>query len=254
MTTWALKIAYKGTNYHGWQRQKQVITIQETLEAALFAVCGKEITTVGCGRTDTGVHARIYCVSFRGEINIPANKLPLALNAHLPKDIVVQGAMIAPPDFNAILSCVKKEYAYSLLHANFPDPFLAPFTYFYPQKLSLATLEEAAKHFVGTHDFSAMRSVGTVTKTPVRTVHYFEVEQQDKLLTMRICADGFLYNMARTMAGTLLYVAQGKILPQEIPGLLLAGDRTKAGPTAPAQGLSMTKLWYPDPVGKMFET
>lgn len=253
MNSWALKIAYKGTDYHGWQRQKQVVTIQETLEAALFSVSGQKITSVGCGRTDAGVHARVYCVSFKADIHIPTQKLPLALNAHLPKDIVVEQAMVAPDEFNAILSCIKKEYSYQILNKRVPDPFLAPFTYFHPQKLDVAKMQDAAIHFVGTHDFSAMRSVGTVTKSPVRTVHYCTVEQTEHVITMRVCADGFLYNMARTMAGTLLYVAQRKISPAEIPALLTGCDRTKAGPTAPAEGLSMTKLWYPDPVGGMFE-
>jgi len=253
MNTWALKISYRGTNYHGWQRQKQVVTVQETLENALFAVSGQQITTVGCGRTDAGVHARMYCVSFRAKINIPAEKLPLALNAHLPEDIVVQAAMIAADDFNAILSCVKKEYSYQILNARVRDPFLSPFSYFYPQKFDLEKVQQAAHHFVGTHDFAAMRSVGTVTKTSVRTVHYFELSQEGTLITMRVCADGFLYNMARAMVGTLLYVAQGKIQPDEIPELLREADRTKAGPTAVAEGLAMTKLWYPDPVGQMFE-
>ena len=254
MNTWALKISYRGTNYHGWQRQKQVATVQETLENALFAVSGQHVTTVGCGRTDAGVHARIYSVSFRAEIRIPAEKLPLALNAHLPEDIVVQAAMTAADDFNAILSCVKKEYSYQILNSRVRDPFLSPFSCFYPQKFDLEKVEQAVRHFVGTHDFAAMRSVGTVTKTSVRTVHYFEVSQEDRLITMRVCADGFLYNMARAMVGTLLYVAEGKILPDEIPKLLAECDRTKAGPTAVAEGLAMTKLWYPDAVGQMFET
>ncbi|MCL2368748.1 MAG: tRNA pseudouridine(38-40) synthase TruA [Oscillospiraceae bacterium] len=247
----ALRIKYRGTNYHGWQRQEKDITIQEVLEKALHITCEEPIRTVGCGRTDAGVHAQVYCVSFDSNTNIPLDKLPLALNARLPDDIAVEAAIEAPEDFNAILSCVKKEYTYQILNSRIRDPFLAPYVHFYPQNLDDARLKAGAAAFVGTHDFAAVRSVGTQTKTTVRTVHYFEVERQGDLLRLRICADGFLYNMARAMVGTALYVAQGKIEPGEIPHLLAKGDRRLTGPTAPPQGLALTRLWYPGVVGEM---
>ena len=249
----AIKIRYNGANYHGWQRQKRDISVQETLENALEALWGVPIKTVGCGRTDAGVHALKYCVSFWGETNIPLDRLPLALNAHLPGDIVVLGACAVEPDFNAINSCIKKEYTYQILNSPLRDPFMAPVSYFYPKKLDLARLEAAAACFVGTHDFKAMRSVGTVTKTTVRTVHHCMVETQGDLVKIKICADGFLYNMARAIVGTLLYVAQGKIEPGEIGALLKAGDRRLAGPTAPPQGLALSEIWYDGPVGEMMK-
>jgi len=248
----ALRIKYRGTAYHGWQRQEKDITVQEVLETALKITCEEDIRVVGCGRTDAGVHAWTYCVSFDSNTKIPLDRLPLALNARLPDDIVVEQAIEAEPDFNAILSCEKKEYTYQILNARVRDPFLAPYAYFYPRSLDLDRMAQAAEAFVGTHDFAAVRSVGTQTKTTVRTVHYFQVERIGDLVSLRVCANGFLYNMARAMVGTLLYVAEGKIEPTEIPHLLTQKDRRLTGPTAPPEGLAMSRLWYPGAVGEMF--
>jgi len=247
----ALKLQYRGTAYHGWQRQKTDRTVQEVLERALEITCEETIRTVGCGRTDAGVHARTYCVSFDTSTKIPLTRLPPALNARLPNDIAVLAAVEAPADFNAIGSCVKKEYTYQILNSRIRDPFQAPFSYFYPRPLDHEKMAKAAAAFVGTHDFAAVRSVGTQTKTTVRTVHYFEVERAGGLIRMRVCANGFLYNMARAMAGTLLYVSQGKIAPEEIPALLASGDRRLAGPTVPPEGLALSRLWYDGAVGEM---
>jgi tRNA pseudouridine38-40 synthase len=244
---------YRGSNYHGWQRQEKDRTIQAELERALAITCEEEIGVVGCGRTDAGVHAWTYCVSFDSGTKIPLDRLPLALNARLPEDIAVQKVVEAPADFNAISSCVKKEYTYQILNSRVRDPFLAPDVYFYPKALDLDRMANAARAFVGTHDFRAVRSVGTETRTTVRTVHHFTAERVGDLIRLRVCADGFLYNMARAMVGTLLYVAEGKIEPEEIPGLLEAGDRRKTGPTAPPQGLALSRLWYPGLVGEMMD-
>jgi len=248
----ALRIKYRGTNYHGWQRQEKDITVQEVLENALATTCEQTIRTVGCGRTDAGVHALCYCVSFDSDTKIPLDRLPLALNARLPSDIAVEAAVEAPDDFNAILSCIKKEYSYQIWNARIRDPFLAPFSYFCPQPLDHELMARGAAAFIGTHDFAAVRSVGTQTKTTVRTVHDFSVERAGDMITLRVTANGFLYNMARAMVGTLLYVAQGKIAPEEIPDLLAKADRRLTGPTAPPEGLAMSRLWYDGVVEEMF--
>lgn len=247
----ALRLRYRGTAYHGWQRQKNAITVQETLEDALHALLGTAVKTVGCGRTDAGVHARTYCANFQAESGIPIDRLPLALNPHLPDDISIMAAVEAEPDFNAILSCEKKEYTYQILSSRIPDPFLRDLAWFYPVYLDAAVMDRAARMFEGTHDFRAVRSVGTETKTTVRTVHYCRVERIDDLVITRICADGFLYNMARAIVGTLVYAALGKIVPEEIPALLESGDRRLTGPTAPPEGLYLSKLWYGGAAGKM---
>ena len=249
----ALRLAYCGTAYHGWQRQKREISVQAVLEEALSLTCGEPIRVVGCGRTDAGVHARRYCASFTSGSRIPLDKLPLALNTRLPGDVVVQQAVEAPPDFNAILSCIKKEYTYQILNSRVRDPFLAPFSYFHPAPLDHERMARGGAAFVGTHDFAAVRSVGTETKTTVRTVHDCTVERAGEWITIRICADGFLYNMARAIAGTLLYVALSKIEPEEIGTLLAKKDRRLTGPTVPPQGLALSRIWYEGVVGEMME-
>ena len=247
----ALRLSYDGTNYHGWQEQKTDVTVGGTLRNALRKICGEPEHFTGCGRTDAGVHALRYCVSFETDATIPAERIPFAVNSLLPPDISVSAAIDAPEDFNAILSCEKKEYTYKLINTRIRDPFFAGRALFYPQKLDFDAMEKAAAFFVGTHDFAAVRSVGTETKTTVRTVHWFGLERNGNDVTFRVCADGFLYNMARAMVGTLLYVSEGKLAAQDIPALLEQRDRRLTGPTAPPQGLYLTRIWYDGEVGEM---
>ena len=247
----AIALRYDGSRYHGWQLQKNDITVAETLEEALFKATGERLRVIGCGRTDAGVHALRYCANFRSGCTIPINRFPLAVNSRLPADIAVSDAVEAPEDFNAIGSCIKKEYIYKILNRNVRDPFLEKRVCFYPQRLDLARMQAAARAFEGTHDFRAVRSLGTETKTTVRTVHWCRAEKDGDLITVSICADGFLYNMCRAIAGTLIYASYGKLEPEDIPALLAAGDRRLTGPTMPPQGLYLNRLWYEGAVGEM---
>ena len=249
----ALRLSYDGSAYHGWQVQKNEITVAETLETALTKICGHPVKTVGCGRTDAGVHALRYCANFRTDCRIPIDRFPLAVNSRLPGDISVSDAVEAEEGFNAIGSCVKKEYIYKILNSPIPDPFLEKRACFYPQHLDMELMQQAAAAFEGTHDFRAVRSVGTETKTTVRTVYWCRAEKAGDLITISICADGFLYNMCRAMVGTMVYASYGKLLPQEIPGLLEKGDRRLTGPTMPPQGLYLNRIWYEGAVGEMME-
>lgn len=242
----ALFLKYEGTSYHGWQVQKNACTVAQTLEEATAKVVGHRVHITGCGRTDAGVHARVYVANFRTDSRIPVDRLPYALNTHLPEDIVVFDAMQVHDGFNAIGSCVKKEYTYQIYNSRIRDPFYVNRAWFYPKHLDERIMQQAASQFVGTHDFAAVRSVGTDVKSTIRTVHHFEVERKGDLIECRICANGFLYNMARAMTGTVVYAAEGKIAPNEIGALLESGNRTAAGPTVPAGGLYMTQLWYDD--------
>ena len=165
----ALRLQYDGTAYHGWQVQKTDITVAETLERALTKVCGEPIKVVGCGRTDAGVHAKRYCANFRTDCTIPIDRVPLAVNARLPADIAVVDAVTAPEDFNAIGSCIQKEYVYQIYNSRIRDAFLEHRVCFYPQPLDFERLARAGRAFEGTHDFAAVRSVGTETRTTVRT-------------------------------------------------------------------------------------
>ena len=247
----ALRLRYDGSAYHGWQVQKTEVTVAETLEAALSKVCGHPVKAVGCGRTDAGVHALRYCANFRTDCRIPIDRIPLAVNSRLPMDIAVTDACEAPEDFNAIGSCIQKEYIYKIYNSAIRDPFLEKRVCFYPSRLDFDRLRRAGEQFVGTHDFAAVRSLGTETRTTVRTVKWCRAEREGDLITIAVCADGFLYNMVRAIAGTMVYASYGKLEPEDIPSLLARGDRRLTGPTMPPQGLYLTRIWYAGPVGKM---
>ena len=242
----ALFLSYLGTDYHGWQMQKNLPTVQETLEKAIQMIVGHDVHVTGCGRTDAGVHAKCYVANFRTTSTIPTDRLPYALNTHLPCDIVVTKAFEVHENFNAIGSCAKKEYTYRIYNSRIKNPFHVNRAWFYPKHLDERIMQEAASQFVGTHDFAAVRSVGTDVKSTVRTVYYYNVERCGDIIELKVCANGFLYNMARAMTGTVVYAAEGKIKPSEIGAILGSGNRTAAGPTVPAGGLYMSHLWYDD--------
>lgn len=249
----ALRLRYDGSRYHGWQVQKNAITVAQTMEEALAKVCGERVKLTGCGRTDAGVHALRYCANFHSDCTVPVDRMPLAVNSRLPDDIAVVDAVEVPDDFNAIGSCVKKEYVYKILNSRIPDPFLADRVCFYPQRLDISLMQAAARAFEGTHDFKAVRSEGTQTKTTVRTVYWCRAEKDGDRITVSICANGFLYNMCRAMVGTMVYASYGKLIPEEIPALLEKRDRRLTGPTMPPQGLYLNRVWYDGAAGAMME-
>lgn len=242
----ALTLQYLGTAYHGWQVQKTETSVAQTLERGLSMVCGEPIKVTGCGRTDAGVHAEHYVANFRTSSRIPVDRLPFAANTHIPEDIVVKAAYEVAEDFNAIGSCIKKEYTYRIYNSRIKNPFYVDRTYFYPKRLDEAVMDRAARMFEGTHDFAAVRSVGTNVRSTVRTIHYCRVTRNGELLELKVCANGFLYNMVRAITGTVLYAAEGKLVPEDIPVILDSGNRTLAGPTAPPGGLYLTRVWYED--------
>ena len=240
----ALFLRYLGTAYHGWQTQKNLSTVQQTVEKAAAMVVGHSVHITGCGRTDAGVHARCYVANFHTSSTIPAERLPYALNTHLPCDIVVTRAFDVSQGFNAIGSCVRKEYTYLIYNSRLKDPFYVNRAWFYPRHLDETVMQAAADQFVGTHDFAAVRSVGTDVKSTVRTVYYYDVERQGDLILLRVCANGFLYNMVRIMTGALIDVGHKKIAPKDIKTMLEEKDRTKAADTATAKGLYLYKVSY----------
>ena len=242
----ALKLMYVGTAYHGWQVQKNAVTVEETLEKALSTVVCHPVKCTGAGRTDAGVHAETYIANFRTTSRIPCDRIPLAVNTRLPDDIVVVKATEVPEDFNAIGSCIKKEYTYRIYNSRLGNAFYVNRAWFYPKHLDEDVMQRAADCFVGTHDFSAVRAVGTDVRSPIRTVYYFNISRTGDLIECRVCANGFLYNMVRAMVGTCVYAAEGKFAPEEVSAILESKNRTAAGPTVPPGGLYMTKLWYDD--------
>ena len=247
----ALKLMYNGTAYHGWQMQRTEASVQETLQRGLSMVCGERVRLTGVGRTDAGVHAERYVANFRTSSRIPIDRLPFAINTHTPEDIVVREALEVADDFNAIGSCIQKEYVYQIYNSRIRDAFLEHRVCFYPQPLDFARLARAGRAFEGTHDFAAVRSVGTETRTTVRTVHWCRAERDGPLISIAVCADGFLYNMVRAIVGTMVYASYGKIEPEAIPALLATRDRRLTGPTMPPQGLYLNRVWYDGAVGDM---
>ena len=240
----ALILSYDGTNYNGWQVQKNGPSIQESMETALFRLLGQKVHVSGVGRTDSGVRARRYVASFRADCTIPVDRLPYAVNSFLPEDIAVSGAALVPDEFDARFDCTKKEYAYYIYPSTLRDPFHARYAYRYNYPLDLTRMQAGAQRFVGKQDFAAVRSQGTPVKSTVRTVFWCEVEPAGDLIRIRVCGDGFLYNMVRAIAGTLVYVGGGKLSPDDVTAVLRSGDREQAGPTLPAHGLFMNRLWY----------
>ena len=236
---------YDGTFYHGFQRQKNGVTVQECLENAIKELTGEEITVYGCGRTDAGVHAVNYTANFHSCTKIPAEKLPLALNAYLPPDIRIFEASDAARDFHARFSAVGKTYIYRIVTGSVYNVFLKNYSWFYPGTLNIDEMRKAAVYFVGKHDFKAFMAAGSPRKTTVRTVTELELfKKGENEIEIEISADGFLYNMVRIIAGTLLYVGCGKLKEDEIPCIIASGDRTRAGVTAPPEGLALREVHY----------
>lgn len=240
-----LKIAYDGANYHGWQIQENAVAVQEVFQKALFSVTGLREDIKACSRTDTGVHAREFCISIKTECPIPPQRLQAALNHYLPQDICVSYCAEAAPDFHARYSCKGKEYTYEIWNSPVRNPFLKGRALHYWYPIDEALLNRAAGYYVGSHDFSSFCTLDKREKGDfTRTVTWARVERRDDLVVFTVAADGFLYNMVRIMAGTLLRVQQKKLLPEDIPGIILAKNRREAGPTAPACGLYLNKVFY----------
>ena len=174
----ALVLSYLGTDYHGWQRQNNALTIQQLMEEAWEKTCGRAVYISGCGRTDAGVHAKYYVCSVDHVSSIPPERLPLALNARLPDAVVVRKAVLVPDDFDARFSCVSKEYTYLIHNSRVRDPFSVRRAWAYPQPLNVEAMRRAAGDFVGKHDFAAVKNEGTPVKSTVRTIFYCQVEER----------------------------------------------------------------------------
>lgn len=237
-------LGYDGTGFHGYQIQKNGYTIQEALTAAVSRVTGENISITGCSRTDAGVHAKCYAANFFSDTKIPVEKLPFAVNAYLPDTVRVYKAEYVDLDFHATYSAKEKTYEYTIDTNKISDPFLVRYAWHFPYDFDMEKMRMGAKHFVGTHDFSAFCAAGAQTKTAVRTVKELTAEIEDNIVTVKITADGFLYNMVRIITGTLAYTAIGRIKEDEIKEIILSCDRRRAGITAPPQGLKLISVVY----------
>lgn len=240
----ALLLSYNGSNYHGWQMQDNAVSVCQVLCTAADKVFGKTSPITGCGRTDAGVHAINYVCNFKAETRIPEDKIPMALNANLPDDIRVRKAFFVPDEFHSRFDVLKKRYVYKMVCDPIGDVFLLGRAWHVKYKLDFEKMQRACKHFIGEHDFAAFRASGSDTKTSVRTIYDLHVEKEGNIITVDVCANGFLYNMVRIIAGTLMYVGCGKINEADIADIIKGLDRTKAGITAPPQGLYMHSVVY----------
>lgn len=239
-----VSLRFDGTAYHGWQVQTNAVTVQQTVQDTLEKVLKYRPPIVGCSRTDSGVHANEYFFNFNTGASIPCERLRRALNSNFPYDISAVSCREVPPEFHARYSAVGKEYIYRIWNSDSRDPFLNAYSFFCPRRLDPDLMRRAGRDFIGTHDFSAFCSSGSGVEDTVRTVSLLETERSGNLVTIRIRADGFLYNMVRIIAGTLVAVSQKRVAPDGIPAIIAGGRRVPAGQTLPACGLFLNRVFY----------
>lgn len=241
-----LVVAYEGTNYRGWQIQNNGITIESVLNEALSQLLGEKITVIGASRTDSGVHSLGNVAVFDTDARMPADKISYALNQRLPEDIVVQASMEVQPDFHPRKCRSTKTYEYRILNRTFPMPHLRRTTYFYHYPLDAERMNQAAGYLVGVHDFKSFCSIHTQAADTIREIYSCQVERQGDVIIIRVSGAGFLYNMVRIIAGTLIQVGSGERAPEDMLAILEKCDRAAAGPTAPAHGLTMMGIAFLD--------
>ncbi len=239
-----LTISFDGTNYHGWQVQDNAVTVQQTLQDALEQICSSRDNIIGCSRTDAGVHANMYCCNMRTESSIDCKKLVGALNAVLPRDIAALGCKEVDCDFHARYDCRSKEYIYKIWNSPNKNPFNFNHSLHYKYPLDEKFLSGQAKAYIGTHHFDSFCAAGSSVEDTERTVMNASVEREGDMVIFRVEADGFLYNMVRIMAGTLIDISRGKIPADSIGQIIEARNRFAAGYTAPARGLFLNKIHY----------
>lgn len=239
-----LTLRYNGSRYHGWQRQENAITVQECVENAVEMLFKEKVSVTGCSRTDTGVHANCFKCNFRAEKEIALDKIITGMNFYLPDDISVTDAVTVNDDFNARFDAKGKEYIYKIYNGKVRDPFSQKLAYFHKYPLDAVLMNEQAKDFIGTFDFSAFCAAGATVKTTVRTVFDAGVERDGDTVIFRVTGDGFLYNMVRIMVGTLIYISEGKIEKGSIPRIIESKNRLLAGKTAAPEGLYLNKVFY----------
>ena len=239
-----LKVAYDGTNYNGWQLQPNGETIESRLNAALTALTGKKIEVIGASRTDSGVHARCNYAVFDTDMRMPASKFCYALNQRLPDDIRIREAVEVEPDWHPRKCSSVKTYEYRIFNEEFPDPLNRLYAYFTYRKLNVERMQEAAGYLIGEHDFKSFCSIHTQAESTVRTITDLQVDKIESIITIRVSGTGFLYNMVRIIAGTLMEVGSGKYPPEKVKEILQATDRAAAGPTAPPEGLTLVNYRF----------
>lgn len=239
-----LTISYDGTNYHGWQTQLNGVTIQETIEQAIYTITKQNVNLIGSGRTDSGVHALAQVANFTADTNIPEDKIKIALNSALPNDIRITDSVDVPIEFNSRFDAHDKTYMYQIYNDRVWSPFYSRYSCFVPVDLDFDKMKTAVKSLVGTHDFKGFMASNSDVKTSVRTIYETKLIQENQLIKFYINGNGFLYNMVRIIAGTLLDIGKGAKNINCIEEAIISKDRTLLGQTAPAQGLFLMNVNY----------
>lgn len=238
-----LEISYDGTNYAGWQRQKNVVTIQEQIENAIFDITREKVDVIASGRTDAGVHALGQVANFITKSNIKPENFAKAINTKLPKDIVIKSSREMDENFNSRFSAKKKTYIYQIYNSDTKSPFLDKYSMFINKKLDLELMKNEVQKLAGEHNFTSFYTAEKDNpKNPVRNIYYANVEKKDELIIVTLCGNGFLYNMVRIIAGTLIDIGLHK--KEDIKTILEQKNREKAGATAKAKGLFLKSVQY----------
>lgn len=239
-----LTIEYDGKDFNGWQKQPNKLNIQGEIERAIEEITGEKVDLIASGRTDAGVHALAQMANFKTNSNLPVEKYPIALNTKLKKSIRIQKAEEVEEDFHSRYHCKQKTYRYVINNSEQGSSIYRNLEYFVPNKLNVEKMQEAVKYFEGEHDFKAFKASGISSKSSVRIIYKAKVEKQGDRIIIELTGNGFLYNMVRIIAGTLVDVGLGKIGPDEIPEIIENGERARAGKTLPPQGLYLVKVEY----------
>ena len=239
-----LVIEYDGKSFNGWQKQPNKLNIQGEIERAIEELTGEKIDLIASGRTDAGVHALGQVANFRTESNIPTDKFAIAINSKLKKSIVIKSAEEVDEKFHSRYSVKEKTYRYTINNSKYGTALFREMEYHYPIKLNVEKMKEAIKYFEGEHDFSAFKASGTSSKSSVRKIFKAEVVESNERIYIELTGNGFLYNMIRIIAGTLIDVGVEKIKPEEIINIIESKDRKQAGKTLPPQGLCLIEVKY----------
>ena len=239
-----LRVEYNGSKYCGWQRQKNGLSVQAVLAKAVFEVTGENSVMHGSGRTDAGVHAMGQAVHFDTHTSIPMDKLPVAINAHLPETVRVLSAREVPAGFNARFDAISKTYVYKMYCAPVSSPLREGLFAFVHKRPNVDEMRRAAGYILGEHDFKVFQAAGGHVKSTVRRITSLVIEERGEEITFEVTGSGFLYNMVRIMVGTLYYVGIGKIAADDIPDILASGKRDRAGKTMPPEGLYLKEVVY----------
>ena len=245
MPRYRLTIEYDGRGYAGWQRQENGPSIQAALEESIFRLSAQRVTVTGAGRTDAGVHARGQVAHFDLTRAFPADTIRDALNAHLrPQPIAVLDAELAPSDFHARFSAISRSYGYRMLCRRAPPALEAGRVWHVGRRLDADAMREGARLLIGQHDFTTFRAAECQAQSPVKTLDFFEVREQDSEICFMVSARSFLHHQVRSMVGTLKIVGEGKFKPEHVARVLAARDRSACGPVAPPEGLTLVRVDY----------